>query len=147
MRIDVHDLTKWRSGVAMLTLTLAGAAISSSAFGQTVTRSARGEPGKDIRVAVFFTIKPDCSSGPLPTIRLVDKPANGTVTVKSAKVSAKNYKQCLALEVPAYVAFYKSEPTFNGVDSFLIEVKYPEGRTETQKLNVTVGAGQKEQKI
>ncbi len=45
------------------------------------------------------------------------------------------------------MAFYKSEPTFNGVDSFLIEVTYPEGRTEMQKLNVTVGAGQKEQKI
>ena len=147
MRMDVHDLTKWRSGVAMLALTLAGAAISSSALGQTVTRSARGEPGKDIRVGVFINVKQDCSSGPLPTIRLVEKPANGTVTVKSGKINAKNYKQCLALEVPAYVAFYKSEPTFSGVDSFVIEVRFPEGRTEMQKLNVTVGAGQKEQKI
>ena len=45
------------------------------------------------------------------------------------------------------MAFYKSEPTFNGVDSFLIEVKYPEGRTEMQKLNVTVGKGVEERKI
>lgn len=104
-----------------------------------VARAARGEPGKDIRVGVFVNVKPDCSSGPLPTIRLVDKPANGFVTVKSAKINAKNYKQCLALEVPGYVAFYKSEPTFNGTDTFSIEIRYPEGRIETQKLSVTVG--------
>jgi hypothetical protein len=148
MRIDLQGLTNRRLRRAMLALTLAGAAIfSTAALGQTVTRAARGEPGKDIRVGVFINVKQDCSSGPLPTIRLVEKPANGTVTVKSGKINAKNYKQCLALEVPAYVAFYKSEPTFNGVDSFVIEVRFPEGRTEMQKLNVTVGAGQKEQKI
>jgi uncharacterized membrane protein len=147
MRINVQDLTKCRPGHVMLALTIAGAVISSAAVGQTVTRSAKGEPGKDIRVGVFINVKQDCSSGPLPTIRLVEKPANGSVTVKSAKINAKNYKQCLALEVPAYVAFYKSEPSFNGVDTFVIEVRFPEGRTEMQKLNVTVGAGQKEQKI
>jgi hypothetical protein len=149
MRIEFQKVTNWRRAtVAALALTLAGAVIASTvALGQAVTRAARGEPGKDIRVGVFINVKQDCSSGPLPTIRLVEKPANGTVTVKSGKINAKNYKQCLALEVPAYVAFYKSEPTFNGVDSFVIEVRFPEGRTEMQKLNVTVGAGQKEQKI
>lgn len=132
-------------GLVAVSLVLAGAV--SAATAQTVTRAARGEAGKNIRVGVYINVKQDCSSGPLPTIRLVDKPANGTVTVTSAKINAKNYKQCLALEVPGYVAFYKSEPTFSGIDSFTIEVRYPEGRTEMQKLNVTVGAGVKEQKI
>lgn len=138
-------LGRQRVRVAILAIAVTGAA--SAVFAQTVTRSAKGEPGKDIRVGVFVNVKQDCSSGPLPTIRLVDKPANGIVTVKSAKINAKNYKQCLALEVPGYVAFYKSEPTFNGVDTFSLEVRYPEGRTEMQKLNVTVGRGAKEQKI
>jgi hypothetical protein len=119
---------------------------ASVSFGQEVARTARGEPGKEIRIGVYVNVKQDCTSGPLPTIRLVAKPANGTVTVKSAKINAKNYKQCLAMEVPGYVAFYKSEPTFNGVDTFTIEIKYPEGKTETQKLNVTVGKGVEERK-
>ena len=131
--------------LAAASLVLAGAV--SVATAQTVTRAARGDAGKDIRVGVYINVKPDCSSGPLPTIRLVDKPANGTVTVTSAKINAKNYKQCLALEVPGYVAFYRSEPTFSGIDSFTLEVRYPEGRTEMQKLNVTVGPGVKDQKI
>jgi hypothetical protein len=33
---------------------------------------------------------------------------------------ATNYKQCLALEVPGFVAFYKSKPDFAGVDSATI---------------------------
>lgn len=130
--------------VPVLALLLAGI---SASHGQSVVRQARGEPGKDIRVGVYINVKPDCSSGPLPTIRLIDKPANGKVTVKSARINAKNYKQCLALTVPGYVAFYKSEPTFNGVDTFTIEIKFPEGRTTTQKLNVTIGRGVEERKI
>jgi hypothetical protein len=130
----------------VLALALAVAGAPAAATGQTVIRSTRGDPGKDIRVGVYINVKQDCSSGPLPTIRLVDKPANGTVTVKSAKIKAKNYKQCLAMEVPGYVAFYKSQPTFNGIDSFSIEIKYPGGRIETQKLNVTVGKGVEERR-
>jgi uncharacterized membrane protein len=144
---SLHCFRVFRRSLLLAALTVALASIATAAVGQAVTRSARGEPGKDIRVGVYINVKQDCSSGALPTIRLIDKPANGTVTVKSGKINAKNYKQCLAMEVPAYVAFYKSEPTFNGVDSFTIEVRYPEGRTELQKLNVTIGAGVKEQKI
>ena len=38
---------------------------------------------------------------------------------------ATNYKQCLALDVPGYVAFYKSQPDFSGNDVFVLEVKFP----------------------
>ncbi len=131
----------------MLAAALLLAVSQSHAWSQTVERAARGEAGKDIRVGVYINVKADCSSGPLPTIRLVDQPVNGNVTVKSGKVNARNYKQCLALEVPAYIAFYKSNPGFGGTDRFTLEVKYPDGRTEVQKLNVTVGKQVEERKI
>ncbi len=108
---------------------------------QTVERTAKGLSAKPIRVGVYLNVQPDCSSGTLPTIRLLSPPANGTVDVKRGKVTATNYKQCLALEVPGYVAFYKSKPDFIGVDVVTLEVKYPNGRTEVQKISVTVGDG------
>ena len=40
-------------------------------------------------------------------------------------VTATNYKQCLALEVPAFVAFYRSRADFVGVDALTLEVKFP----------------------
>lgn len=108
---------------------------------QTVERTAKGPSAKPIRVGVYLNVQPDCSSGVLPTIRLLSPPANGTVEVKRGKVTATNYKQCLALEVPGYVAFYKSKNDFIGVDVVTLEVKYPNGRTEVQKISVTVGDG------
>jgi len=92
-------------------------------------------------------VRADCTSGPLPTIRLVSPPTSGKVVVKTANVKATNYKACLALEVPAYVAFYKSAPDFLGNDVMTIEVSYPGGRTEIQKITVNVSAAGVQQKI
>jgi hypothetical protein len=81
-------------------------------------------------------------SGPLPTIRLVELPAHGKVTVKKGNVNATNYKQCLALSVLAYVAFYRSGRDFLGNDSVLLEVRYPGGTQELHHIVITVRAGQ-----
>lgn len=110
---------------------------------QTVERAAKAQSGKDARVGAYLNIQPDCTSGVLPAIRLVNAPSHGKVIVKKAKANATNYKQCLALEVPAYVAIYRSAPDFAGTDTFTVEVKYQEGRTEIQNITVTVGAAQK----
>lgn len=114
---------------------------------QVVERSAKGQAAKDIQVGVYLNVQPDCSSGTLPALRLVGAPANGAVSIKRGKVTATNYKQCLALEVPGFIAFYRSKPDFSGTDIIMIEVKYPGGRTEIQRISVTVGGGPPGQKI
>jgi hypothetical protein len=116
---------------------------SPPAGGQTasprnVERKTTGRPATDIRVGVFINVKNDCTSGPLPTIRLAEPPTRGKVQVKSGKISAKNYKTCLTLEVPAHIAFYRSDAGFSGNDVFTLEVRYPEGRVEIQKITVNV---------
>ena len=108
---------------------------------QTVSRTAKGQPNTDIRVGVYVNVKPDCTSGPLPSIQLTAPPENGKVTVKQGNVTATNYRQCLAIQVPAFVATYRSRPDFTGVDVFTLEVKFPGGRTEIQRISVTVGSG------
>ncbi len=114
---------------------------------QTVERSIKAAPNKDTQIGVYLNVQPDCTSGPLPTIRLASPPSSGKVVVKTAKVKATNYKACLALEVPAYVAFYKSPPEFVGDDVLTIEVKYLGGRTEIQKITVKVVGPGPQQKI
>jgi len=113
----------------------------------TVERTAKGPAAKSIQVGLFLNVQPDCTSGPLPAIRMVEPPANGFITIKQAKVRATNYKQCLALEVPGFVAFYQSKPNFAGTDLAVIEVKYPQGRTELQRITINVGTGPDGQKI
>jgi hypothetical protein len=139
-------------GVAVLgTLAISFHALSTPAFAQaqpempaaaepkTVDRSAKGATGKNIQVGVYVNVQPDCTSGTLPAIRLVAPPANGTVSVKRVKITANNYKQCLALEVPAFIAFYQSKADFVGTDAVIIEIKYPQGRTEVQRIKIDVG--------
>lgn len=114
---------------------------------QTVERTVKTLSNKDTQIGLYINVRPDCSSGPLPTIRLASAPASGRVVVKTGKVKATNYKACLALEVPAYIAFYKSPPDFVGSDALTIEVKYSEGRTEIQKITVNVAGPGSQQKI
>ena len=121
-------------------LVVAGIA-SASAQEQSVNRTVSGKPNTDIRVGVYVNVLPDCTSGPLPSIQLTSPPENGKITVKEAKVKATNYKQCLALEVPAFIAFYRSRPDFAGVDVLTLEVKFPGGKTQVQKISITVGSG------
>lgn len=130
-----------------MTVAVGGAAAPVSAQTQFVERSVRALPNKDTRIGVYLNVQSDCTSGTLPTIRLASPPVSGKVVVKTAKVKATNYKACLALEVPAYVAFYKSPPDFLGDDVLTIEVKYSGGRTELQKITVNVVGTGPQQKI
>src|SRR5690242_7058090 len=62
---------------------------------QVVERTFKALPNKDTQIGVYINVLPDCTSGPLPTIRLASPPANGKVVVKNAKAKATNYKACL----------------------------------------------------
>ncbi|WP_249142504.1 hypothetical protein [Bradyrhizobium sp. AUGA SZCCT0160] len=134
------------SAAAFVLTGLAGLA-SAQEPSRVVERTVKSVPNKDTQIGVYLNVLPDCTSGPLPTIRLVTPPASGKVVVKTAKVKATNYKACLALEVPAYVAFYKSPPEFLGNDVLTIEVKFDGGRTEIQKITVNVAGAGAQQKI
>jgi hypothetical protein len=113
----------------------------ASAQAQIVNRTVSRKPDTDIRVGVYVSIRPDCTSGPLPSIQLISPPQNGRVTVKKAKVTATNYKQCLAVEVPGFVAFYRSRPDFVGVDVVTLEVRLADGKTVVQRISISVGTG------
>jgi hypothetical protein len=135
-----------RKFLAVAVIALATPSVAQSPV-PTVERSVKALPNKDTQIGVYLNVRADCTSGPLPTIRLVSPPASGKVVVKTAKVKATNYKACLALEVPAYIAFYKSAPDFSGADIMTVEVSYPGGRTEIQKITVNVSGAAAQQKI
>jgi len=107
---------------------------------EAVERTVKGQAGRDIRIGVFASISADCKAGPLPTIRLKQPPAHGAVTVKQGKLRSTNLRQCLAAEVPAFIVVYKSKPGFSGDDSVTLEVINAGGKTQLQKITVSVGS-------
>ena len=127
---------KWSTLAALCFLT----ALPGFAFGQqpTVQREVKGKPDTDIRAGVFATIRKDCTAGPLPAVRLINPPAHGKVTVKQGNLRATNVKNCLGMELPAFVAIYRSERDFIGQDRFTLEVVGSNGKAQMQQITVTV---------
>jgi hypothetical protein len=103
-----------------------------------VERSVKAQSGRDVRVGVFASMKADCTPGRLPTVRLKETPKNGTVTVKQGRLRATNFKQCLAAEVPAFVAIYRSKADFAGDDELTLEIVNANGKVQLQRVRVTV---------
>lgn len=117
------------------------------ALGQTpmIERQVKGKPDTNINAGIFTAIRKDCTSGPLPAVRLLTAPAHGKVTVKQGRLRATNIKQCLGLDLPAFVAIYRSAQDFIGQDTFTLEVIGAGGKSQIQRITVTVmqpGAGQ-----
>jgi hypothetical protein len=102
-----------------------------------VARTATGQAGRDIRIGVFASLRPDCTPGALPVIRLNEEPKHGKVTVKEAKVRTTNFQKCLAAEAPAFIVIYRSSPDFEGRDEVALEVGTGDKR-QIQRITITV---------
>jgi hypothetical protein len=105
---------------------------------QTIERQIKGKPDANINAGVFTTIRNDCTAGPLPVVRLMTPPAQGKVTVRQGRLRATNLKQCLGTDVPAFIAIYRSAQDFIGQDMFTLEVIGAEGKSQIQRITVTV---------
>ena len=131
----------WLAAVALLCVLVLEAGAQ-----EMTERQVKAAPGRDNRVAVYTNIQADCTTGPLPAIRLVAPPAHGAVSVKRGMLKATNFKQCLATEVPVFVALYRPARGFSGVDEFELEIGLAGGRKQRQHFRVNVsgspGSGQ-----
>jgi hypothetical protein len=130
----------WLVAAALLCASALAAQAQGQAQGDVAERQVKVASGHDERVGVYTNIKPDCTGGPLPAIRLLVAPAHGSVTVKRGTLKATNFKQCLAAEVPALLAFYRSAANFNGSDEFELEITVQGGRKQLQHFRIDVSA-------
>jgi len=128
---------KWPTTLASICFWLA---LPAFALGQApmIDRQIKGKPDTNINAGIFTTLRRDCTAGPLPVVRLVTPPAHGKVTVKQGRLRATNLKQCLGTELPAFVAIYRSAQDFIGQDVFTLEVVGAEGKSQIQRITVTV---------
>ena len=124
---------KWPTLAALCAL-LAQPTLAFAQQGAVQQREVKGKPDTDINAGIFATIRKDCTAGPL----LVTPPAHGKVTVKQGKLRATNVKNCLGMELPAFVAIYRSARDFVGQDRFTLEVVGSNGKTQMQEVTVTV---------
>jgi hypothetical protein len=91
--------------------------------------------GSEFRVAAMNYVNADCSSGPIPDVRIVAQPGNGELRteqiryiVDRGKDDSRNH--CNGKEVDALGLFYKSRDGFTGQDQIAVDVDYRNGRVQ-----------------
>ena len=94
--------------------------------------------GKSHRLGVYGNVQKDCTSGPLPTVRVVTPPKHGELNVRSGKLKAGRITRCPKLEATAQGIFYKPSPTYKGADEVSYEVKSASGKVESHTVRITV---------
>jgi len=97
-------------------------------------RSSDVVAGKPHRLGVYGNVQKDCTSGPLPTVRVVTPPKHGELNVRSGKLKAGRISRCPSLEATAQGVFYKANPTYKGAD----EVRSASGKVEGHTVRITV---------
>jgi hypothetical protein len=121
---------------ATMAVLLSGVACAQSAM---LDRHFKGKSGRDINVGIFASMKPDCTPGTLPIVRLAVSPLHGKIVLKKGKLHATNFKQCLSTDLPAFVALYRSVPGFVGQDVLTLEIISTNGKKQFQRITITVG--------
>jgi hypothetical protein len=99
--------------------------------------------GNEMQVGQFWTVKPDCSSGPLVDIRIVKAPSHGDVSLQESRSVVELKKEharahCNGKSVDALGMFYISKGDFTGTDKMQIEVDYKVGLVRRISIIVNV---------
>ncbi|SCY81941.1 hypothetical protein SAMN02927923_02436 [Microvirga guangxiensis] len=132
--VPVKSLVVASIGAVMLAVCNGAAwAQSNSAF-----RSAEVVAGKQERLGVYGNVQKDCTSGPLPTIRVLTPPRNGELNVRNGKLKAGRITRCPKLEATAQGIFYKAKPAYKGTDEIAYEVRSASGKVESHTVKITV---------
>jgi hypothetical protein len=99
----------------------------------TETRSQKSAfSGNEFRVTAMNSLQKDCSGGPIPDIRVIEKPVNGELRIEAIRyvvnrTSDNAFAHCNGKEVDAMGLFYKSSEKFAGRDRITVDVDYKTG--------------------
>jgi hypothetical protein len=94
-------------------------------------------------VSFIAAVNPDCSTAGKVAVDFISKPAHGTVEFE--QVSEFSFfpptnprSKCNDRRVSGTAIFYTSEPTFQGLDLFVLTELSPDGRRINVPVTVTV---------
>jgi hypothetical protein len=126
------------AAVSVFVGSLAMSGDSTLAQSNSAYRSTDAIAGKSHRLGVYGNVQKDCTSGPLPTVRVVTPPKHGELNVRSGKLKAGRISRCPKLEATAQGVFYKPSPSYKGADEVSYEVKSASGKVENHTVRITV---------
>jgi hypothetical protein len=123
--------------IALMALMLSGVA-AEARYAYKVAAA-----GKPLELYWATSVNPDCSSAGAVTVKVVESPSHGRVTISRTGVfptfSAANVRQrCNTRRVAGVKAFYTSQRGYQGPDRVAIDVIWPTGRYLRHDFSIAV---------
>jgi hypothetical protein len=116
-------------------LLLLGAVVSltaTAAVGQDVNYSSvEATADKPVQLSYHASAHKNCTPAALPTIRVIEAPRSGTLTVRSAVLTTDKVTGCPGLKTSAQVLFYLAHTGYAGPDRVKYEVTSENGEVTT----------------
>ncbi len=127
---------------ALVTAAIAVTIMANPALAQEqLFRTVKAAPGKQTRLGVIGNVTKECTPGPMPEVKVVTAPKQGTLAIRTGKTKAGSLKRCPNLEVPIRGVLYEANAGATGSDEVVYEVKRPNGSTQTITAKIEIGAG------
>ena len=144
-RYSVGGRSRWWHGwrgllvVCAITSLTATAALAQAAN----YKSVQAVPDKPVELSYHASAhKNTCTPAALPTVRVIEAPQAGILTVRQAELTTNKFPGCPNLKTPAQVVFYTANVGFAGPDHVKYEVTSENGEIATYDVTITVKAGE-----
>jgi len=97
----------------------------------------------EARIAAMNWVNADCTSGPLPDLRIATPPQNGELRMEEITMPIDRPKDtprfsCNGKPVKAVAVFYKSKAGYTGDDNAVIDVDFKTGQVRRFSYKITV---------
>jgi hypothetical protein len=96
-----------------------------------------------LRLDFLYSINPDCSSLGFSTVRIIEPPKNGRLTVENStgftSFPQGNVRyECNKRRLEGVVLHYEPNPGFTGTDSLTVDVVFPSGSSSKRHYAIAV---------
>ena len=114
--------------------------VATAAFAQSVKYTSV-EAVAALQLTYHASVHKDCRPGRIPTVRVIEPPTSGTLTVRAAQLATQRVPGCPSVKAPAQVIFYESRVGYAGPDHVKYEVTSENGEVATYDTTIAVKAG------
>ena len=94
--------------------------------------------GTPLHLGYYASINKDCSSAPLPTVRVIAAPRQGTLIVKLGELATQNVAGCPGLTTPARILMYETFKVEADIDHFIYEVTNANGDVGVFDISINI---------
>ena len=113
-----------------------------AAFSQSVPAanytSFEATSAKPLQIGYYATARRDCAPAQPPTIRVVEPPKSGILTIKPGELTTSAVAGCPALKTSALVVYYQARAGAIGADHFVYEVVGLDGKINGYDVTITI---------